>query len=125
MGRRGPQPMSPEERAMKNSRDRTKPSVLPEAMRRSWAARAEKFERLGSAMIERAARAKLVNTRANGPQLHPKFKAGLELLEAADRLWNRLGRIGPTPAAPPAPNGDGEAPARPSLESYGQQRPDA
>lgn len=112
--------MSDAERQARGARDRRAPCTIPDAARRAWAKRAEELERSGMRMIAAASRAATVKSRANGQQMSPKLAAGLKLLEAADRLWARLGRI-----APERTSGERAPASKPrSLASYRQQRQD-
>lgn len=95
MGLRGPLGMSDEERAARGGRDRRSSTVTDVALR-AWAKRAEQLERLGLRMIEQASKAPAVKSRANGVQISAKLSAGLKLLDAADKIWARLGRVGTT-----------------------------
>lgn len=64
--------------------------------------RAEELEAIGMKLVQIGTRAPLVRTRSKGPQLSPKFSAGLKLLEAANDIWERLYRL--APEEPKAPN---------------------
>jgi hypothetical protein len=109
--------MGDEERMARAGRDRRAPSGIPDSARRIWAKRAEQLERHGMELIGQATQAPVVKSRANGQQMSAKLIAGLKLLEAADKLWARLGRLG----GPPAAKSIGTA-RPPSLAAYRKQR---
>ena len=114
--------MNAEERAARAGRDRSKSSV-PDAALSAWATRAEKLEKLGLRMIEQATKKPTTRTPSNGVQLSAKLSGGLKLLEAADRIWIRLGRV----RAPKAASSSGflKGGTPPSLDDYRQRRPSA
>ena len=118
MGLRGPVAMSDEARAARGGRDR-RTSRVTDSAKRAWASRAETLERLGLAMIEKAAKVPAVKSRANGTQMHSTLSAGLKLLDAADKIWGRLGRLGgPGKEAGAAPAGRVD-----QLDAFRNRRP--
>lgn len=122
MGLRGPLPMSPEERAERGGgRARTvPPRVLDGAHRRALERRATELEALGLRMVKAA------GTKGRGKKAGAKLDqlyAGLKVLNAADKLWARLDRLGGATRVPTAP---GKPVASvPSLSDYGKRRPSA
>lgn len=115
MGLRGPKSDS-QTRAARGTRDRSKP-FRNDAAKRAWGVRADKLETLGMAMIERASGRPTSKTPSNGTQIAAQLTAGMKLLEAADRIWIRLGRLEPDAKPPPT------AGSTPGLADYGKKRP--
>jgi hypothetical protein len=118
VGRRGPLGMDAEKRAALGGRDRTKPFVVPDAVRKAWSTRADQLERAGMKMISGAAKKPTSKSAANGLVVNAKIAAGLKLLEAADKLWSRLARLGPSDG--PAPGDKPKGP--PPLSKFREQR---
>jgi hypothetical protein len=111
--------MSVEERAARGAKDQTTPARVSVAAIRAWEVRAEKLETLAMRLIEQATKAPVVKSRANGQQMSARLAAGLKLLDAADKLWNRIGRL----SGAPSPKADsGASDKAPTLESFRRQR---
>jgi type VI protein secretion system component VasF len=108
--------MSVEERAARGAKDQTTPARVSAAAIRAWEVRAEKLETLAMRLIEQATKVPVVKSRANGQQMSARLAAGLKLLDAADKLWNRIGRLS---GAPPLRGSPDKAP---TLESFRRQR---
>jgi hypothetical protein len=116
MGLRGPRSMSQDERAARGGRDRSKDNV-PDAARLAWAQRAEKLEHLGLKIVEAATAP--VNLKRKRRKVIARLTDGLKLLDAADKLWLRIARVGP-----PAPAGKSSRPSdlADSLDAYSKRR---
>lgn len=80
--------------------------------------RAEELEALGMKLIKASTRSKLVPTRSNGPQMSPKFAAGLKLLEAARDIRNWLYRLG----SPEGPGSPEKPPPPDTLDAFRRKR---
>jgi len=90
----------------------------------AWIARAKELEGMAKRLIQQGARAKRVKSRSNGPQMDPRFAAGLKLHQAADDLWDRLYRLAPTEGPPSGK--DSPAPGPPdTLDAFRRKRHDA
>lgn len=102
--------MTPEERVARGGRDRSTP--ISEATKRTWEKRARLLERIGVAWVEAAAR---IRTPALAIA---KMAQGTKCLDAADRLYARLARLGRPTSAPSARDDRPD-----SLDAYRQLRP--
>jgi len=120
MGRRGPLPTDPAIRAITGGRIRARKWAPTEAIE-AWTARAKAFERLAMTLVQQGAKAKLVKTKSNGPQMNPKFAAGLKLQQAADDIWDHLYRLAPEDA----PRGKGEPAPSDTLAAFRRKRHEA
>lgn len=98
MGARGPRPKSG---ALGDARHRSLLLHLPDAARLAGPKRAEKLEQVATRLLG-GVRAATARTKNNGVQIHPKLAAALRLFEAADRIWQRLGRATPSGSSPRA-----------------------
>ncbi len=122
MGRRGPLPMDPELRAVRGGRVRPRRWASSEAVQ-ALIARAQHYEAVAKRLIDQGAKAKRVKSRSNGPQMDPRFAAGLKLHQAADDIWDRLYRLAPAEGQPP--DKDSPATAPDTLEAFRRKRHDA
>src|SRR5688572_166152 len=123
MGRRGRIPTSMNEKAVRRRElraARRPPMVAPQALT-IWETRARSLEQLAMVLLTDAMRAPTEETAAKGQVMNPRFKSGLLLLDAADRLWDRVARVSSPAAGGPGPHA---VPASPrSLTEYRRQRP--
>lgn len=106
MGARGPLPKSG---ALGDARHRSRLLHLPDAAKLAGPKRAEKLEQLATRLLD-GVRVATARTKNNGVQIHPQLAAALRLFEAADRIWQRLGRAtpsGPSPSAAAKSKWDG------------------
>lgn len=97
VGLRGPIPMSPSARALRQARGRPPIAArfLDRQLERLLLARAEALHRLGLRLLKRAERRPSGRTPSNGEQASPLFGAAHRCFEAADRIYLRLGRLMP------------------------------
>src|SRR3990167_6703563 len=123
MGRRGPLPIDPDLRAVRGGRIRPRHWAPAEAVE-AWIARAKDYEARAKRLIDQGMKAKLVKSRSNGPQMDPRFAAGLKLHQAADDLWDRLYRLAPAEDSPTRK--DSPEPTPPdTLDAFRRKRHDA
>ena len=112
--------MSQEDLALRGShrarRSDESTELAPRAVATLWESRAIELERIGMTLITQA-------TSGKTPRMRD-LSAGLKVLEAADKIWFRIGRAFPNrsaqkPAAPTGPTVD----QPPSLSAYRSQHP--